>query len=314
MSISSLYKFIALSSPHIEVLLRQLYWNNVNRFSKFNPHKASHRDHSHYHNKVDFEKVLDYLRDNGVKEGSILIVHSSYETLSCTGLQPSEIVEKLLSLVGKSGTLAMPAIRKFKDEPEEDINDDNLLKEYEYNTRKTKLTSGVLPYYMLLRDDSEISRYPLNPLVAIGYYAKEMMANNLNGETPSPHGKNSAWKFCVDKNAIVVGLGVSLEHYNTTIHVAEEAYDGWKWKSEEWFCKKRFHITDGDFQKSIVVKDRKSYWGKLHFAEMTLWRDLLNNNVVKTTLFNNVLPVSIEKSQELISFLRSKNSKGYPYF
>lgn len=313
-SISKIYKGIALSSPRIEVFLRQLYWKNVDRLGKFNPHKGNKTDKSSQNNKVDFDEVIKYLQDNGVGNGSILIVHSSYEALMSTGLQPQDIINRLLDLVGEDGTLAMPAIRKFKGLPKMRTDEDELEQEYIYNTRTTKLSSGVLPCCMLMREDSEISRFPLNPLVAIGKNAKEMMIHNIDGNLPSPHGKDSAWKYCHDHQAIVIGLGVTLEHYNTMIHVAEEAFGKWNWPSEKWFKKRRFLIEDGDFKQSIIVRDRKPSWGHLHFAEMNLWKDLTKEGIVKTTVFNNVLPLSIEKADRLVSFLRNKNRKGYPYF
>jgi len=63
----------------------------------------------------------------------------------------------------------------------------------------------------------------------------------------------------------------------------------------------------------LEVKERKPEWGMLHQAEMNRYRDFLNNGVLKSKNFGSVL-VEFEDSQKLISYLRSKNKKGYPYF
>lgn len=314
MGLSTLYNKVALLSPRIEVMLRQLYWKNASKLKK--AAKSSQDKPTIVQSHVDFQSIIDWLKSNGVGEGSLLIAHSSYEALEATGLEPEAIVEELLRLVGKTGTLAMPAIRKFKGEPSyaERTGDEPMEVVCKYNVRKTKVSSGVLPYYMVLREDSEVSRFPLNPMVAIGPLAKEMMKHNIDEEWSKPHGPNSAWKFCYDHNAIVVGLGASLEHYNTITHVAEEAFGDWRWSDDFWYCKRTFDVVDGDFEKRINILERKPYIGKLHFAEKNLYRDLIKNGIVKEDVIDGTIPVYIETAQGYINYLRSKNKNGYPYF
>ena len=314
MNLGNIYNKVSLLSPRIEVVLRQLYWRNASKLKK--AAKSSQDKPTIVQNHVDFQSIIDWLNSNGVGEGSLLIVHSSYEALEATGLEPEAIVEGLLRLVGKTGTLAMPAIRKFKGEPSyaERTGNEKIDIICKYNVRKTKVSSGVLPYYMVLREDSEVSRFPLNPMVAIGPLAKEMMEHNIDEEWSKPHGPNSAWKFCYDHNAIVVGLGASLEHYNTITHVAEEAFDDWHWSDDFWYCKRTFDVVDGDFEKRINILERKPYIGKLHFAEKNLYRDLIKDGIVKEDIIDATIPVFIESAQGYINYLRSKNKNGYPYF
>lgn len=314
MGLSKIYNRIALVSPRIEVMLRQLYWKNAGKLKKA-AKKAQEKPKIEQRN-IDFQGIINWLKANGVGEGTLLIVHSSYEALEATGLEPEAIVEKLLELVGKTGTLAMPAIRKFKGELSYAERTGNEKKEIvcKYNVRKTKVSSGVLPYYMVLREDSEVSRFPLNPMVAIGPLAKDMMEHNIDEEWSKPHGPNSAWKFCYDHNAIVVGLGASLEHYNTITHVAEEAFGDWHWSDDFWYCRRTFEVVDGDFEKRINILERKPYIGKMHFAEKNLYRDLIKNGIVKEDMIDDSIPVYIETAQGYINYLRSKNKNGYPYF
>ena len=114
MSLAKIYDTIASISPFCEITLRNIYWKNVGKLNKYNPNKASGKKEEKPH--VDFEKVEDWLKAQGVGEGSLLIVHSSYEGLDCTGLTPEQIVERLLAIVGSTGTLCMPVIRRFKEE------------------------------------------------------------------------------------------------------------------------------------------------------------------------------------------------------
>lgn len=313
--VGKLYQRMALLSPKIEVKLRQLYWKNSSRLQKYAPNHQPAQPEQQFE-KVDFEEVINLLKKWGVGEGSLLIVHSSFDNLRCTGLSPMEIINKLLSLIGPTGTLAMPVIRRFKENPpsRELLKTDLSAIECTYNIKRTPVISGLLPSIMMRMPEAVISKFPLNPLCAIGLLAEEMMEHNLEGDTPSPHGENSAWKFCLDHNALICSLGTDLRHHNTMGHVAEEAFDNWHWPDEEWYNIRTFHIEEkGKPTKSIKLKERKPKWGMLHQAELNRYRDFLNNGVVYSKRIKSLL-VEFEQAQKLISYLQSRNKNGYPYF
>lgn len=315
MGISKIYNRIALISPYVEVMMRKLYWRNVKLLGKFNPNKNKTVSVKGKH--VDFDEVISWLEKNGVGKGSLLVVHSSYSALECTGLDANKIIDSLLELVGKEGTLAMPAIRRYKEEPhgadilKTDVS--NLV--CKYNVKKTKIQSGVLPFMMLRRKDSEISHHPFNPLVAIGPLAKPMMEHNLEGDRPSPHGPNSCWKFCYDHNAFVVGLGVDLDHYNTISHINEEAFGNWKWTDEEWYCERKFVIIDEEGnEKETTVRERKPEWGMLRFAELHANRDRNASGLIKRTKIDDEIVVCLEKARDYVDYLQENNKKGKYYY
>lgn len=315
--ITKVYSTIALLNPKIEVMLRQLYWRNSKRFSHFNPNRNMNSiENVDAPCRVDFNDIIEQLKEWGVKEGSLLIVHSSYDSLKASGLSPIEIISKLRELVGDTGTIAMPVIRKYKEEPDasQKILPTYIPPKCIYNPRRTPVTSGLLPTFLMRTRGAEISLHPLNPLCAVGPLAKAMMVGNIEGDYPSPHGKSSAWKFCLDHNAFVIGLGTDLRHHNTMGHVAEEAFDDWRWTEDEWYNKRDFIIEkSSDEIVELTVKERKPIWGMLHQAEMNRYRDFLKNGIVKSRRFGPVL-VELENSKELIEFLRKRNKKGYPYF
>ena len=316
--VNKLYKSIALLSPRIEVKLRQLYWKNHGRLSKYNPnaHKPSNSEETDSNKLVDFNLILDQLKYWGVKEGTLLVVHSSYDNLKCTGLSPIEIIKKLRELIGENGTLAMPVIRSYKEEPSpnERIKDSYRPPKCVYNKCRTPVCSGLLPTFLMRTPGAYVSMHPLNPMCAVGPLAEDMMRGNIDGKSPSPHGSSSAWKFCLDHDAIVISLGTDLRHHNTMTHVAEEAFGDWYWSDEEWFNLRDFIIeSKGNESIELTVSERKPLWGMLHQAEMNRYQDFLKNGIIQTQKFGNVL-VEFEYSQKLISYLRSKNKKGYPYF
>ena len=317
MSLFKIYSKIALLSPRIEVLLRQMYWYNHNLVSRYNPNtvSASIFPVTDIHT-VDFDAILERLEGWGVRKGSLLIVHSSYDSLKATGLSPLEIINKLRGLIGEEGTLAMPVIRHYKNEPSpiEKLKRDFVYPECVYNPKRTPVVSGLLPTFLMRMPDAEISLHPLNPLCAIGPLAKDMMRHNIEGDIPSPHGIYSAWHFCVSHNAFVCSLGTDLRHHNTIGHVAEEAFGNWYWGDDDWYSVRNFRIEiERNNTIDLKVKERKAKWGMLHQAELNRYKDLLDNRIIKSQRLDNVL-VEFEESSKLINYLMSKNSRGYPYF
>ncbi len=316
--VTKIYNSIALLSPQIEVKLRQLYWKNNARLSQYNPnkHSASKDVETGDFRCINFDDILEQLKQWGVKEGSLLIVHSSYDNLKCTGLSPIEIIKKLRELIGENGTLAMPVIRSYKEEPSavERMKESYRPPKCVYNIRRTPVSSGLLPTFLMRIPDAHVSMHPLNPMCAVGPLAEEMMKGNIDGQYPSPHGSSSAWKFCLDHDAVVIGLGTDLRHHNTMTHVAEEAFGDWYWSNEEWYNLRDFTIEcKGEEPIDLTVRERKPLWGMLHQAEMNRYHDFLKNGIIQTRHFGSVL-VEFEFSQKLISYLQSKNKKGYPYF
>lgn len=316
MMLAEIYNNLVGKSPYLEILIRNLYWQNVNRLKKFKSSVALVNPAVNLKSACDFEKILHYLNQNNVSEGDLLIVHSSFDALGGTRMSPEEIVEKLVDFIGETGTLAMPVIRKFKGEPKyEDIlktGTDDLV--CTYNVNKTCVTSGFLPYALMKREGSITSRFPFNPMTATGPLAKGMMEHNLDGDFPSPHGPNSSWKFCLDHNAVIIGLGIDLTHHITMLHVGEEAFE-WPIPKEKWYRKRKFRIVDGDFEIEKTVHERKPKWGMLHIAEKTLANDLRNSNIFKEQMIDGV-NVSVLRASDLMDFLKMKRIKNptYPYF
>jgi aminoglycoside N3'-acetyltransferase len=309
--VTKIYNILANTSPIIEVQLRKLYWYNISSASDLKPKHG--KSLIQYSDVSDFNQIIDFLRKSGVAESSIMIVHSSYELLSRFELNPDEVNQKLLNLVGKDGTLVMPAIRRFK---EEGSVKESLKKNLDeiictYNVQKSFMVSGLLPYYLTKMPESFISRFPLNPVVAVGAHAEIMTKSNLNGSFPTPHGPNSAWKYCHDNNAFVVGLGVEMPHFLTIIHVNEECDTDWPIKG--WYQKRKFIIEDKDFKTEMEIFERKPKWGRLYYAEKKLRKDLINNGIL---VLENIagLEISIINSKLLIAFLKNNKRKGYPYY
>lgn len=311
MANDSLVKRIFSLSPHIEMIVRRLYWRNVWCLSK----RVKKTKPVEFHTtSIDYNKIEKFLFANGVAKGELIVVHSSYAPLKGRGKTANQIIDMLCDFVGSQGTVAMPAMPKFKNAV--DVKD-YLTKDYsnilfEYNVQKTSVKTGVLPLMLHKRETSMRSRHPINSMVAMGPLSESIMENNLSDNSSLACGEDSSWKSCLDNDAIIIGLGTDLTHSLTMIHVAEDVLNE-KWPVKNWYIEKNFLVKDDDFEEKYTLRERAPHWGALHFAERTLCKDLINIGILKTTVIDGVI-VEIIKSKELIDFLIEKNSNGYPYF
>lgn len=307
MANTGLKNFILSLSPRIEIAVRKLYWKNIKKTKGLKKQKTIPIALN------NFAKIENQLKEWGVKEGSLLVAHASYEALANTGKTPNSIIDALLEMIGSEGTLAMNAARKF---PEEETIENYLTANYEevvvtYNLQKSRVWTGALPHFMLKHPKASISRFPINPMVAIGKYAEAMMVNNL-AEMETACGENSAWNFCVQHDALVVGIGIDLTHSLTIIHVAEDTYQQ-SWPIKDWYRTRRFKIIDQEEVIYTTVRERRPIWGTLYFAERTLCKDLLSAGILQSAVIDGVL-VELLNAKKLINFLITKNQTGYPYY
>jgi aminoglycoside 3-N-acetyltransferase len=313
MSISSLYNILAGIHPRIEVFLRKIYWN---RISNTNRYLIKKHIGIHQSNHLDFNKILENIRNRGVLKGDLIVVHSSFDALKSSGKSPKEIINLLRNYIGDDGTLAMPVIRKYKGDldPVEQMKEIKTNTELTYNVRTSPVSTGLLPREFLNCERVEISKFPLNTMAAVGRLAKSMVENNLYGDILLPHGTNSSWKFCVDNNAKIIGLGINLVHSLTILHTIEDCKYPY-WPIKNWYIEKNFNIIDGAFEKRVNVLERRAIWGMCYYAEVNFRNDLLKNRILSTQLVEGI-PIEIINASSLYKFLQQINNlrPGYPFF
>lgn len=307
-------KFLSLS-PYLEVITRFCYWKNIKTLSKLklSKFKNTNKTPNKIESDICYEKIKDYLLKNGVKHDSLLLIHSAFSPFNGRGKTANQVLDYLLNDIVPNGTIAMPAMAKFGNS----VSVEDYLSPYNgdiyiYDVKKTKIKTGLLPLLLHKKQGSFRSYHPINTMVAYGPLAEPMMQNNLLGSSPLPCGENSSWKYCLDNNAIIVGLGIDLTHSLTMIHVAEDIQHN-KWPVKDWYIEKKYIVKDGNTEVPYTLRERDPRWGTLHFAERTLCKDLIDNGILKTEVIEGVT-VEVIHSKQLIQFLDSRNSKGYPYF
>lgn len=313
MANNSLKNKVMAISPHVEMLLRHIYWFNVKWLRRFVLKSSPKRVSSN----INYGQVRSFLNSSGVTKGSLIVVHSAYGPLRGRGKNPNEILDFFFDLIGETGTLAMPAMPKFSNSVNvEDYltSKDSLSKVYEYDVDKSGITTGVLPFMLNKRASSVRSQFPINTMVASGPLAHELFRDEYSQIDPLACGIGSSWAKCMENDALIIGFGTDLTHSLTSIHVSEDFYEE-EWPVKDWYNKKTFKIINGDSYEIKVIRERAAKWGALHYAERTLCKDLIRTGILKSVNINGVL-IEILSAAKLNNFLRlqQKKKKGYPYY
>ena len=316
MANTSLKNKILSLSPHIEMLVRHIYWKNISLFSRLSVSKPSKSVKSEFED-LDYDDIAIFLESSGVAKGALLVVHSAYSTLKGRGKNHNEILDFFIDIIGAEGTLAMPAMPKFSNAVVKDeylTSDSHVTEIFEYDSEKSGVTTGVLPLMLTKRTNAIRSRFPINTMVALGSLSEELFRDEFNHPSPLACGIGSSWKKCLDNDALIIGFGTDLTHSLTSIHVAEDSWED-AWAVSGWYHEKKFRIIDGDASKIIPIRERAPKWGALHYAERTLCKDLLDAGILKSRTFNGVV-VEIMSAKKLNDFLidQQQKKKGYPYY
>ena len=312
-------KFFAIN-PLIEVMARTIYYANFKYLKKFvhlyrqSPYlnkKDKKKIISLDNKKIDLKKIFKIIGNKHIKKGDLVIFSSSYKSIKNSGFSPKQVLEMLLDLIGKNGTLAMSARPNFEINLNEYLSNKKDKKVYLYNVKKTKCNTGIIAQELLNMKKSIRSKHPINSMVAIGPLAKYLMKDNLVDNNSLAHGINSSWYKCAVKNAKILSIGVDLIESATLIHTVEDAFVE-KWPIKNWYRNKNFTVKDGLFNKSFVLKERMPKW-ILHYADRTLCKDFSNEKILKSYNFYGV-NVEYANSKKLLYFLKKRINKSYPYF
>lgn len=154
------------------------------------------------------------LRALGVREGGILLVHSSLRSLGLPADLPSVergeiVIEGLLKALGPSGTLLLPALSY------EAVGADNLV----FDARSTPSCIGALPEIFRCRPGTLRSIHPTHSVCAVGLRAEELLADHIQSTTPV--GAQSPFAKLPRMGGQVLFLGCGTLR-NTSMHGVEE--------------------------------------------------------------------------------------------
>lgn len=221
--------------------------------------------------------LVEDLRRIGIEEGDIVLVHSSLSSIGWVCGEDVGLIEALLEVVGKGGTVCMPAHSSANSDPAQWCNPpvpkdwietiyDNMPA---FDKEKTPTRGiGRVPESFRKYPGSCRSDHPQTSFVANGKLAKEITKNH--SLTPQ-FGKETPLGMMYKLDAKVLLLGVEYES-STCFHMAETLVgtldkvkmgaammeDGkrvWKWFEDIDYDNEDFNKLGSDFEKHIKISN-----------------------------------------------------------
>jgi len=169
--------------------------------------------------RVSKEDIEIALRELGLKKGDIVGVHSSLSSFGYVDGGADAVIDALLEIVGREGTIVMPThstnLVKVKLAPREVAAGALwLYKILPYDPKETPCSTGVIPETFRKREDVMRSLHPLFSVAAIGPKAKEIVEAGSENVL-------KAWRKLLELEGYILLVGVDLG-VCTAMHLAEE--------------------------------------------------------------------------------------------
>ncbi len=172
---------------------------------------------------VSKEIIKEGLSSLGLKEGDVVLLHSSLKALGparelvkLPNCGADMVLDAFLETVGPDGLAAVPTLSATfaPRKPEGPV-------EYAFDPDTTPSRVGSITNVLLQRPERKRSRQPTHSLAAIGSRAEEYVKDHEKGSTfdrISPYGKNFDW------DGYICFFGTD-NRTNTTLHVVEDWMD-----------------------------------------------------------------------------------------
>lgn len=169
--------------------------------------------------RVSKQHIMAGLRKLGLKRGDILGVHSSLSSLGHVVGGADAVIDALLGVIEKEGTLVMPTFSTNRISvdltPEmKAANVSWLLKILPYDPKRTPCWTGSIPEALRQREGALRSLHPFHSLTAIGPESKAVVQAGHDSAL-------AGWKKVLELGGHILLIGVGLERC-TAMHLAEE--------------------------------------------------------------------------------------------
>ena len=273
---------------------------------------------------ADRDEFLQYLQQIGIKEGALVMVHTSTSgVIFSDGTNPKNsstdvistaryLVQTLMDLVGQSGTLVLPTSEGYQAVDSE-AADVDIGGQTTYNPATTPCRIGLANELFRRRKGVKRSLYPHNMVSAFGPLADELLENNLNANKPLPHGISSPYYRLCKKNGLIVSIGAPLGQCITLVHAAEDARDE-AWPIKDFFEDREYVIQLEDRDMNVVVRRQRPEYTMYCRCRKKNIRDLLGAGIIHEGMVGS-LRVDWAHSGEVFDYLMKMNEhRPYPFY
>ena len=288
--------------PQLEVLAQCIYAKlDQGKRSKIKNYVKASADLTD--EKVSIPEIVEVIKAFGVKEGDLVMVHSSMNGLKNLTGSPAALIAAILEIIGPEGTLAMAAFPNYKesDHLERDGRD-----YWVYDAKRTGISTGLLPMVFCKMKEVIRGKCPMNTIAACGKLAEDMLRDE--GKDDLAHGNNSAWNYLVQHHAKVLYLGLEVIEADTIVHVVEDVMDS-DWPIENWYVEQNYIVRDGVSEKNVTMRVRDGFWHRFFTAHYS-GRLMRKNHFVEKANICGIKIELIKDVNEYVIFLMQQAKKG----
>jgi aminoglycoside N3'-acetyltransferase len=210
--------------------------------------KSLRRYYVHWRYAFDADQLFSFLRELGLQESDVVLVHSSLGAFEGFQGQPIDIISTLQRCVGKNGTILMPTM------PFSGTAIDYVKTHRPLNVLRTPSRMGFITE--LFRRSSGVIRsvHPTHPVAVWGKCSEAIIAGHEKCHTPC--GRGSPFGRLLDYNGKILFLGTGIGVL-TFLHTVEEIME--KELPLPVFTEEIFHLVTIDANGSEVETNTRLY-------------------------------------------------------
>ena len=277
--------------PQIKKIIKKCRNKNTRGAVKKEAKKIEPCDWNKYKESIDKE----------IKNGDILLIHSSADGLAQIGVAADQFLDFLKTLVrDKACTIVMACFPITNLRPP-------MEKSRAYDPKKTLCWTGMLSNSFIAEIDCVRTRFPYNSLAAMGPKAEEMMEHDLDAKLV--YDKNSAWRYCYDHHAKILFAGVKASCSNTmAIHMLPD-FMSEEWPIEDWYEERIYKVKLDDKIIEEPVKVQKGFWYRYVMEEKTSGRLKIAGHLKEQNIGGCCLGI-VPDCQKMLDYLSSEVRKG----
>jgi aminoglycoside 3-N-acetyltransferase len=191
---------------------------------------------------VSRRQITDDLKALGIKQGDVLLVHSSLSRVGFVKGSADTVIDALLDVLGEEGTLVMPAF-SFRLGMQDDLESGP-----PFDVNASPSYMGKITEVFRQRQGVRRSLHPTHSVCALGPKAEHLIKGHETSTTP--FGANGPFPKLVELHAKILCLGVTIA-YMTSFHTFEDWIDDYPIPV---YLNKRYSVpvTDANGRELIV--------------------------------------------------------------
>ncbi len=251
---------------------------------------------------VSLDELERMIRQLGVEEGDVLMVHSSWDGMRALQAPPFDVIKMLLQLVGDTGTLMMTTAPVFTYREDIPV----------YNVAKSPSARGLLTEIFRRLPNALRSPCPMGTVSAVGPLAETMTCDFREESGGKPHGYGSPYWELIQQQGKALVLGIDVIRTLTLMHCAVEVL-GDELPIPHFFGPLPFIvIQNGQEQRWTVYRQRRK-WDN-HYASATFAKMIAASGTCQETSLKGLKVAVVDAKAFFDWHLPLARQQGWPFW